>query len=385
MRTVRLLSLAAASAGLAIGLAACSKDQAPGAAGAGGEVAVAATETACTLAKTDLTAGVNKFTITNNGAKITEFYVFQGSKALGEVENIAPGTSRSVSVELAAGAYEAACKPGMVGEGIKQAFTVTGTANSLSEDEKLANAVNNYKQYVQSQSDLFVPKVTEFTNAIRAGDVAKAKALYPVARSYYEAIEPVAESFGDLDPAIDAREEDTEPGVEWTGFHVLEQHLWVTGDISKDAALADKLDADVKKLSELIKTVEFKPLEIANGAKELLDEVATSKITGEEERYSHTDLWDIQANLAGAQAAINTLRPALVERDAALMAEVDTQFAAVQKLLDTHKAGDGYKLYTELAPADTKALSGAISGLAEPISKVAAAISTVAPAPSASA
>jgi iron uptake system component EfeO len=154
-------------------------------------------------------------------------------------------------------------------------------------------------------------------------------------------------------------------------------------DISKDAALADKLDADVRKLAERVKTVAFKPLEIANGAKELLDEVATKKITGEEDRYSHTDLWDFAANLAGAQAAINSLRPALAERDADLLADVDTHFAAAQKLLDTYKVGDGYKLYTELTPTDTKALSDAISGLAEPISKVAAAVSTEAPSPSA--
>jgi iron uptake system component EfeO len=385
MRTARLLGLAAASAGLVIGLTACGKDEAPGASGTGGEVTVAASDTACALAKTELTAGVNKFTITNSGGKITEFYVFQGDKALGEVENIAPGTSRNMSVELVAGSYQGVCKPGMVGDGIKQDFTVTGTANALSEDEKLANAVNNYKQYVQSQVDLFLPKVKEFTAAIRANDVAKAKTLFPVARSYYEAIEPVAESFGDLDPAIDAREGDTEPGVEWTGFHVLEQHLWVTGDISKDAALADKLDADTQKLADLVKTTEFKPLEIANGAKELLDEVATSKITGEEDRYSHTDLWDFAANLAGAQAAINTLRPALVERDADLLADVDTQFTAVQTLLDKYKVGEGYKLYTDLTPADTKALADAISGLAEPVSKVAAAISTEAPDPTPSA
>ena len=111
----------------------------------------------------------------------------------------------------------------------------------------------------------------------------------------------MAESFGDLDPAIDARDGDVDPGTEWTGFHALEQHLWVTGDISKDKALADKLDADVAQLVGLVKTVELKPLEIANGAKELLDEVATSKITGEEDRYSHTDLWDFAANVAGVE------------------------------------------------------------------------------------
>jgi iron uptake system component EfeO len=368
-----VLAVAGAAALLCGALAACGTSS-TGAAGTS-SVAVAATDTACTLASTRVAAGVVKFQITNNGSKITEFYVFQGDRALGEVENISPQTTRNLSVELTAGEYQGVCKPGMVGDGVKAPFTVTGQASALTEDQKLADAVANYKEYVQSQTALLVPSTKEFTDAIRAGDIAKAKTLFPQARAYYEAIEPVAESFGDLDPAIDAREGDTEPGVEWTGFHVLEKHLWVDNNISGDKALADKLDEDIKKLDELVKGVELQPLEIANGAKELLDEVATSKITGEEDRYSHTDLWDFAANLAGAKAAVDTLRPALSERDAALMSDVDTEFDNVVKLLNTHKVGDGYKLYTALTEADTKALADAVSALAEPISKVAAAIS----------
>jgi iron uptake system component EfeO len=368
----RALVVAGAAALMVGGLTACGKDAASPA--GTNQVAVAANDTACTLASTEVTAGVVTFAITNSGSKITEFYVFQGDRALGEVENISPQTTRNLSVELAAGDYTGVCKPGMVGDGIKAPFKVTGERSALTQDQKLADAVANYKEYVQSQSALLVPKTKQFTDAIRAGDVAKAKALYPQVRSYYEAIEPVAESFGDLDPAIDAREGDTEPGEEWTGFHVLEKHLWADGDIAGDKALADKLDEDIKKLDALVKTVELQPLEIANGAKELLDEVATSKITGEEDRYSHTDLWDFAANVAGAKAAVDTLRAALTERDTALMSDVDTQFDKVVTLLDTHKSGDGYKLYTALTDAEVKALADAVSALAEPISKVATAI-----------
>src|SRR5262249_29651173 len=128
--------------------------------------------------------------------------------------------------------------------------------------------------------------------------------------------------------------------------------------------------------------VQLKPLEIANGAKELLDEVATSKITGEEDRYSHTDLWDFAANVAGVKAAVDALRPALTARDAALMSDVDTKYQVVVDLLAKQKVGDGYKLYTDLSAADTKSLADAISGLAEPISKIAAAISSAEPSPS---
>jgi iron uptake system component EfeO len=367
-RTIPLAAAAAAT--LLLGLTACDAEGAA----ATNEVAVSANDSSCALGATQVSAGVVKFAVTNSGSKITEFYVFQGDRALGEVENIAPQTTRTLSVELTAGDYRGVCKPGMVGDGISAAFTVTGTAAALSDDQKLADAVANYQQYVISQADLLVPATKQFTDAVRAGDIAEAKRLFPVARAPYEAIEPVAESFGELDPAIDAREGDTEPGVEWTGYHVIEKHLWVDGDISADAALADKLDADIAALAALVRTVALNPLQIANGAKELLDEVATSKITGEEDRYSHTDLWDFAANIAGAKAAVDTLRPALAERDAVLMSDVDTAFAVLQALLANHQVGDGYRLYTELADADIQELQDAVSALAEPISKVAGAI-----------
>jgi iron uptake system component EfeO len=381
MKSARLLGaiVAAGTATvLAAGLAACSKGA------TAGDVAVTATDSTCQLDHTELAAGVTTFVIANNGGKITEFEVMQDGRIIGEVENLSPQTSRNVTVELAAGSYQGVCRPGMAGTGITTQFTVSGTTNALSQDEKLAHAVTDYTAYVQGQVALMVPKTKEFTDAVRAGNVAQAKALYPLARNYYETIEPVAESFGALDPKIDARENDVEPGTTWTGFHVLERHLWFDADVSKDKVLADQLDADVAQLSTLVKTLKLTPLEIANGAKELLDEVATHKITGEEDRYSHTDLWDFDANVTGSKAAIDALRPALTDRDPVLLSNVDKAYKAVEATLAQYKVGAGWKLYGELSQADTKALADAVSGLAEPISKVAAAISGPVPGPGAS-
>ena len=44
----------------------------------------------------------------------------------------------------------------------------------------------------------------------------------------------------------------------------------------------------------------LQPAQVANGSVDLLGEVAKSKVTGEEERYSHTDLGDFEANVDGA-------------------------------------------------------------------------------------
>ncbi|MEH0927513.1 iron uptake system protein EfeO [Micromonospora sp. CPCC 205558] len=375
MRTTQFFALAAAGVLATAGLAACSDADKGDAAASGGPIVVKASDTACEVASTDLGAGTATFKITNSGAKVTEFYVYaDGDRVMGEVENIAPGLSRELHVELPAGTYQTACKPGMSGKGIRGALKVSGSAQPLTADAALGDATENYQRYVKSQTSALLDKTEEFVAAVKAGDVAKSKALYPVARTYWERIEPVAEIFGDLDPRIDGREEVIEEGMEFTGFHRIEKDLWQSGDISKDGPIADRLLVDVKEIVARANAEKLSPLQLANGAKELLDEVASGKITGEEDRYSHTDLWDFAANLEGSKAAVSALRPALQQRSPELVTQLDTEFANVEGLLGKHRDGDGWKLHTALSKAELKELSDGINALAEPISKVAAAV-----------
>jgi iron uptake system component EfeO len=360
-----------------LALAGCNKADEPAASDKGGPITVAAGDTTCEVAKPSGDAGTSVFSITNKGNKVTEFYVYApGDRVMGEVENIAPGLSRELHVELPAGSYEAACKPGMIGRGIRTAFTVSGSSAPLADDAALATATASYARYVKSNSDALLAKTTDFVTAVKANKVEDAKALFPIARTYWERIEPVAEIFGDLDPRIDGREEVTEDGMKFGGFHRIEKDLWAgKPDVSKDGPIADQLLADVKEIVTKAQAEKLSPLQLANGAKGLLDEVATGKITGEEDRYSHTDLWDFNANVEGSKAAIAALRPVLEDRDAALVKTLDTQFANVDAALGKYRAGDGWKLHNELTQADLKGLSDAINALAEPISKVAAVVS----------
>ena len=162
----------------------------------------------------------------------------------------------------------------------------------------------------------------------------------------------------------------------FTGYHRLEKDLWVDGLQADSGQIADQLLADIKTCSRGCTTVELTPVQLANGAKELLDEVATGKITGEEDRYSHTDLWDFKANVEGSQAAVAALRPVIDEKDPTLGPALDERFAAVDTLLENHRAGDGFKSYTELTEADIKKLTDAVDALAEPVSKVAGVVSS---------
>ncbi|CAB4914105.1 MAG: peptidase M75 [Actinobacteria bacterium] len=373
----RKTSLVAAGAASLALLAACGGGSSAGGSSseASDDIAVAATDTTCDVDASELDAGTHQFTVTNTGSSTTEFYVYaEGDRIMGEVENIAPGVARSLLVELPAGDYQTACKPGMVGDGIRNALTVTGESQQLSDDAQLQTAVEDYTRYVGSQTTALQEQTQAFVDAVNAGDVDTAKALYPVARTYFERIEPVAESFGDLDPRIDARENDVEEGDTWTGFHVLERDLWVTGDLSASGPVADQLMTDVEDLVTQVQTLELQPLDLANGALGLLDEIAASKVTGEEERYSHTDLWDFQANLDGSQAAITSLRPVIAEADPDLATALDDAFAATQAELAQYASGDGFVLYTALTPEQVQGLSDSLNALAAQVSQVPAVV-----------
>ncbi|MEV7099059.1 iron uptake system protein EfeO [Amycolatopsis sp. NPDC051045] len=376
-RRTPLALLAGATA--LVALAACdSKSDTSGAAADGGPIKVEATDTACNVSATTAGAGNVTFEITNKGTKVTEFYLYaEGDRIMGEVENIAPGLNRRLIVEVAdAGKYQTACKPGMAGNGIRADFMVTGgVAKQNDADAQKAQATKSYAEYIANNTAALQDETAKFADLVKTGKVDEAKAAYARTRVYYERIEPVAEKFGDLDPAIDVREADLEPNQQFTGFHRLEKDLFKTGLQPDSGQIADKLVTDVKDLVAKTKTLELSALDLANGAKGLLDEVATGKITGEEEAFSHTDLWDFQANVDGSKGAITSLRPVLQAKDAALVSTLDKEFANVQGLLDKQRAGDGFKLYTDLSQDQVKEFASAVDALSEPLSKVAEVVS----------
>jgi iron uptake system component EfeO len=359
----------------ALVLAACGAGGAAGSSGGAKAITVAADDSTCAVGTTSLPSGTHRFAVTNTGARATEFEILgDGERILGEVENIAPGVPRTLVVDLPAGTYQAVCKPGMIGNGIRSVLTVSGASTRGTDDQRLRAAVTAYEGYVRDQVAGLQQQTAAFAAAVKAGDAEKAEALYASTRTPYERVEPVAESFGDLDPQIDARENDVEEGQAWTGFHVLEKTLWGGGDLAAAGPVADDLVAEVDELAAKVQDLDLAPLDLANGALGLLDEIATSKVTGEEERYSHTDLWDFSANLDGSLQAVQQLRPVIAERDPALATALDQRFAATRAALDAYRQGDGYRPYTDLTQDQTRALSDSVTALAAQVSQVPAAI-----------
>lgn len=233
----------------------------------------------------------------------------------------------------------------------------------------LSQVSTNYREYAIAEIDEFVKKTEAFANAVIAGDVEKAKELYTSARMHYERSEPLAEAFAELDPKIDAREGDV-PEAEWGGYHRIEKGLWVENTTKGYEPYAEQLKKDVKLLRAKVETVDVTPELLITGAVDLLNEVSTSKVTGEEDRYSHTDLYDFVANVEGAEKIYELMSPALKKKDEALTKEIEQRFETIYALLDQYKKGSGYIPYTELSNDQVKELSQSINELAEPLSQI---------------
>ena len=374
-RTIHCGAAAAAVLLTASALAACGgSSSSGGSAGAAHakKLSFQLTDSGCTPNSATVDAGPVTIVATNPGTSKTDELELKNGDGiiLGERENLAPGLSGDFTLTLQPGRYVVDCT--FQNEDRRGGtLTVTGSAvaSKGASAAKLAAGVAAYKAYVQRQSGELLTQTQAFVAALEAGDVQRAKALFGPARSHYEAIEPIAESFGDLDPEIDARANDV-PAKDFKGFHRIEQQLWVDGNTAGMTPFDDELLANVKKLQSLIPTIKLEPAQIANGAVELMNEVATSKITGEEDRYSHTDLWDFEANDAGAIAAFKAVRPIVAAKNPTLADTIDRQFASTEAELARYKtAAGGFELYTALTTTQTRALAAQVEALADSLAK----------------
>ncbi|MCP1429663.1 iron uptake system component EfeO [Microbacterium foliorum] len=399
----RILGAVAAAGAAALVLSGCvaKSDVASGAA-----FDVSSTDSACAVSGATAASGTLTFDVKNDSGQTSEFYLLaeDGLRIVGEVENIAPSASRTLTVVAQPGKYFTLCKPGMIGEGVgKSEFTVTGDRVEVAgeDSEQKQQAVDLYAAFVKDQVGQLVPSVEELVTAYESGDDETARTLFPQTRAFYERIEPVAEALGTLDPRIDYREVDAvAEGLDWTGFHRIEKDLWVPAQDALNADgetpawqdwapstpqeradYGDQLMADVQELYEYVHSDDFTTAlddqgigGISNGAIALLDEVATGKISGEEDWWSGTDLYDFAANVEGSKMAFSLVQDfATAQGDdgAALVSEIEDGYTALEGSLAAHGSlADGFVGYSELTDADKREFTDLINALAEPLSQL---------------
>jgi iron uptake system component EfeO len=393
MRTRRRGAAAAIiAASLALVASGCSSSGSSakgstGAAAASGDkpstVKISLTSDGCEPKPAKVPAGAVEFDVTNSGAgSVSEAELRTSDKAhiLGEQENLTPGLSGGFSLTIQPGTYTINCP------GASQpdwTFTVTGQATgpSWQSNPQLVTAVQGYAGYVKQNTADLVSHTQAFCQAIDAGNMNQAMVLYPQARVYYEQIEPVAEVWGSLDTSIDGRwENPVTVKSQFTGFHRIEQMLWQDKSLNGAPAMCAGLVKNQHQLLALVSKAQYNPLEMAAGATDLINEAGTSKISGEEERYSNTDLPVFEANVVASMKVVSLLQPYLQGKDAGLMPQIQQRHDVVEKLLTKFKATPGYDQtgyveYTTVTKAERRQLSVAVNALAEAMSKMSSQVS----------
>ena len=335
-------------------------------------IEVSVSEAGCSPATVETAAGPVTFVVTNDGTETGEFeIILGGERVIDEVENIIPGFVVNMATRLDGGTYAMQCGNLRTPPGV---LTVTGgpaatpEPNTVVDAARLQAARDAYADYVDTQVTDLVATIDVFATAVESGDLEAAKASYAAARVPWERIEPIAELFPDLDGAIDFREEDFEGGVndpEFKGFHRIEKVLWADGTAEGLATLATELRADVAELKSRIDALDIDPRVMARGAGELIDEVAQSKMTGEEDRYSKMDLYAIDANVDGSAIIVEQLRPILTELDPDYLASLDAASAAVTEVITKYADGDGFKGFDTISAEDLKLMQARLAELSE--------------------
>jgi iron uptake system component EfeO len=347
----------------------------------------------CSLDAKSVPAGPVTFKVTNSSAPgITEMELLKDQRIVGEKENLAPGLDPvTFTVHLDGGQYKVYC-PGAGTEYLDLAVTgqaaasPTGTVPTI-----LSQGTKDYSAYVVDQVNQLLAGTKALDAAVQAGNVDAAKAAYAKARPFYERSESAVDGFvlpgfavddnaGNLDYLIDMRESTpVDEKVGWKGFHAIERDLWQGNAITPGTkALSTELVGNVGKLVGVVAPLQYKPEDLANGAADLIEEVQNTKITGEEENFSHIDLVGFAGNVEGAQQAYASLRPGLQKIDPALVATLDQQFQTVLTTLDAYRDPaqlGGYKLWTpQLQATDAPKLTAVIQPLHESLATVAAKV-----------
>jgi iron uptake system component EfeO len=373
-RYLRFTALAAA----VLVLAGCDAATSGGASSGGtGDTRIAVTvhDQGCQPSSIEAASGRVVFEVTNGGSDAGEFEILSGDRVVDEVENIVPGFVVNFATHLDGGDYELVCYQLHSPRGtlaVRGGIAVR-PSSAVVDAATLAGYQDAYETYVRGQAAELITQLEPFVAAVEAGDLQAAKAAYAPSRPAWERIEPVAELFSDLDTRMDAREEDFAGGVadpEFVGWHRLEKGLWADGTTDGLAEIAAVLRTDAADLQGRLAEMDIEPRVIARGAGELIEEVAQSKLTGEEDRYSEADLYSISANVDGSRQIVSILRPTLESLDAAYVTGVDDAFAGVDEVIARYAEGDGYQPFSAITDDDLKALQARMAKLSEVLAEL---------------
>lgn len=342
---------------------------------ADGAVTVTIAGKSCEPNALTVPAGRTVFRIVNKSDRAVEWEILDGVMVLEERENIAPGFTQSLTASLEPGDYQITCGLLSNPRGSLHVTPATGGAKSAAQPSMKAfiGAMAEYKVYLARETDGFVTTVNDLAAAIKAGDPARARALYEPARVAYAHLLPIAGQISDLDSAIDARAdyfEKKEQDPAFGGLHRIEYGLFAQNSLDGLAPVAEKLAADAQTLGNRIHDLRIAPAQMIGGAAAAMDRFATAGSGLDEDRYAHTDLASLQASLDGVQKITDLIAPVAAKTHSALIEQIGRDIVTLQTSLDTYRHTDGYVSYSTLTEDDKSDLKKQAAALAADLGKL---------------
>jgi iron uptake system EfeUOB component EfeO/EfeM len=317
-------------------------------------------------------AGPASFRIVNRSDRAVEWEILDGVLVVEERENIAPGLSQVINARLQPGDYAITC--GLLSNP-RGTLHVTPTAESDAQAKSRPSMVafigplSEFRVYLSRQSSALIKAVTELEHAIQAGDLAQAQALYLPARAAYQRLAPAAQRLGELDNRINARAdyfEKREQDPAFVGFHRLEYALFQQRDLSGLAPIAQRLLSDVTSLKQQLLAQSLPPEQLVSLIARSQRSIAEVRAgSGEEERYSHSDLNGFAANLETTRKVVDLLRPLLAKPAAPLLAQIDSALDALDSQYSALRSTEGYASYDSVGADQRKRIADQAKVLAD--------------------
>ncbi|SFQ58388.1 Iron uptake system EfeUOB, component EfeO/EfeM [Pseudomonas sp. NFPP07] len=317
-------------------------------------------------------AGPASFRIVNRSDRAVEWEILDGVLVVEERENIAPGLSQVINARLQPGDYAITC--GLLSNP-RGTLHVTPTAESDAQAKARPSMVafigplSEFRVYLSRQSSALIKAVSELEHAIQAGDLAQAQALYLPARAAYQRLAPAAQRLGELDNRINARAdyfEKREQDPAFVGFHRLEYALFQQRDLSGLAPIAQRLLSDVASLKQQLLAQSLPPEQLVSLVARTQRSIAEVRAgSGEEERYSHSDLNGFAANLETTRKVVDLLRPLLAKPSAPLLAQIDSALRALDSQYSALRNTEGYASYDSVGADQRKRIADQAKVLAD--------------------
>ena len=317
-------------------------------------------------------AGRASFRIVNHSDRAVEWEILDGVLVVEERENIAPGLSQVINANLVPGDYAITC--GLLSNPRGTLHVTPTTASDAAAKAKpsmvaFVGPLSEFRVYLSSQSTALIKAVTALEQAIEAGDLSQAQALYVPARTAYQRIAPAAQRLAELDNTINARADyfekrEQDPG--FSGFHRLEYALFQQRTLDGLTPVAQRLLTDVTTLKQQLLAQSLPPEQLVSIVVRNLNNLGEVRASsGEEERYSRTDLNGFAGNLFAARKVVDLLRPLLTKSAAELLPTLDNAIASLDAELGGFKVENGYASYDSVSAEQRKQIADKAKALAD--------------------